>query len=411
MRKKKRRRRRVRRKNRKKKIIFFVLLSILLLLIILLLLYFSVRFKNTSDVVLNVGDEYRDNIKVKYFFRDVTDDVLKKGEVDTDKLGKYYLTYSYKTLIGFKRSKKIRVSVVDNVKPVIELVGDDKIEVFLDDEYKEPGYKVSDNYDKELEVIVDGEVDTGKIGSYYLVYKVEDSSSNKTEVVRKVVVERKSPLSMSLSEFNLDNYFDGTILKETEKMDDEYINNMVLAGDSVPWQFGLNNVFMPSRVWAKPCEGPSNFDSQKVYVNNQQTNYTLPYLIKENKPKYLTLHMGICDTNQDNVDSFINSYSKAIDYIRENSPETKLIVMSLMPQTEEYLSWISLRNNVKINKYNYYLAELCYNKGVKFLNAATVVKDDRGKGNPSLFFDDGYHPNVAGMKKILNYINNHGYVE
>ena len=85
--------------------------------------------------------------------------------------------------------------------------------------------------------------------------------------------------------------------------------------------------------------------------------------------------------------------------------------MSLMPQTNEYLSWIPLRNNEKLNKYNYYLAELCYNKGVKFLNASTAVKDNRGMGDPNLFFDDGYHPNVKGMKEILKYINNHGYIE
>ena len=262
-----------------------------------------------------------------------------------------------------------------------------------------------------MEVIIEGKVDTSKTGSYYLIYKTEDNSHNKTEVVRKVTVSRVSPLTMDIKDFNLDNYFEGTILKETKEMPNEYLENMVLAGDSVPWQFGLNYVFSSSRVWAKPCEGPFNFESQKVYVNNVQTDYTLSQLIVNNKPKYLTLHMGVCDTNNDDVETFIKAYSKVIDFIRENSPETNLIVMSLMPQTAEYLSWIPLRNNTILNKYNYYLAELCYNKKVKFLNAATVVKNKDGKGNPDLFFDDGYHPNVAGMKKILNYINNHGYQE
>lgn len=410
MRKKWRRRRR-KKKNNRLKLILLVIGILILILIMFLIYYLSGVFKGNDSVTLDVFDEYKSEIKVKSFFRDVTDKVKIEGNVDTNKIGKYELTYKYKTLFGYSKSMKVNVLVRDKEKPVIELVGGDRIEVFLDDKFKEPGYNVSDNYDKELEVKITGEVDTSKTGSYYLVYKTSDSSNNQTEVVRKIVVERKSPLSMGLTEFNLDSYFEGTILKETNKMDNDYINNMVLAGDSVPWQFGLNYVFTPSRVWAKPCEGPNNFYSQKVYVNNKQTNYTLADLIKENKPKYLTIHMGICETNQDNIDSFIKSYGKAIDYIRENSPDTKLIVMSLMPQTNEYLSWIPLRNNAKINKYNYYLAELCYNKGVKFLNASTVVKDNRGMGNPNLFFDDGYHPNITGMKKILNYINNHGYME
>lgn len=408
---KKRRRRRRKKKNNRLKLILLVIGILILILIMFLIYYLSGVFKGNDSVTLDVFDEYKSEIMVKSFFRDVTDKVKIKGSVNKDKLGEYRLTYKYKTIFGYSKSKKVLVSVVDREKPVIDLVGGDKIEVFLNDEYKEPGYNVSDNYDKELEVEITGKVDTSKTGNYYLVYKTSDSSNNDVEVVRKIVVERKSPLSMGLSEFNLDNYFEGTILKETKKMDDDYINNMVLAGDSVPWQFGLNNVFTPSRVWAKPCEGPFNFDSQKVVVNNRQTNYTLADLVKEKKPKYLTMHMGVCDTNNDNIDNFINAYGKVIDYIKENSPDTKLIVMSLMPQTSEYLSWIPLRNNVKINKYNYYLAELCYNKGVKFLNASTVVKDKRGMGNPGLFFDDGYHPNITGMKKILNYMNNHGYIE
>ena len=398
-------------KNSKKKRLCLIIITIVLIMILSLIYYFSAVFEISKNIVINVGEEYKDNIKVTSFFKDVTDKVKREGNVNTTKIGEYQLTYKYTTLLGFTKNKEVNIKVLDNEKPTINLLGNNKIEVFLNDEYKEPGYEVKDNYDKDVKVTIEEEIDTTKVGSYYIVYKAEDSSHNKTEVVRKVIVERQSPLTMNLQDFNLDNYFEGTILKETEIMDKSYLENMIIAGDSVPWQFGLNYVFPSDRVWAKPCEGPFNFDSQKVYINNRQSDYTLATLIKEKQPKYLTLHMGVCDTNHDDINNFITSYGKVIDYIREASPDTKLIIMSLMPQTAEYLSWIPLRNNTKLNKYNYYLAELCYNKGVKFLNAATVVKDSTGAGNQNLFFDDGYHPNVVGMKKILDYINNHGYIE
>ena len=402
---------RVKKKQAKKKKIKYIVLSSISILLLVSLYYISAIFEVEKTITINVYDKYTDNIKVTSFFKNVTDKVTKKGDVNTEKIGTYKVEYSYKTLLGYTKKTTVTVEIIDTEKPIIELIGNDKVEVFLNDEYKELGYNVTDNYDKNLKVIIEGEVDTTKTGSYYLVYKTEDSSNNKTEVVRKVIVERASPLTLDLKSFNLDNYFEGTILKETKPMEDEYLESMVLAGDSVPWQFGLNGVFPSSRVWAKPCEGPFNFESQKVYINNQQSNYTLAELIKDKKPKYLTLHMGVCDTNHDDVEKFINAYEKVIDYIQETSPDTKLMIMSLMPQTEEYLSWISLRNNTKLNKYNYYIAELCNTKGVKFLNAATAVKNEKGQGNPNLFFSDGYHPNVAGMKKILNYINTHGYIE
>ena len=400
-----------RKRNNKKILYIFIPITIIVISILLTLYYISAIFNIDKHITIDVNEEYKETIKVTSFFKDVTAKVKKEGKVNTEKLGTYQVTYKYKTPIGINKKKKVTVEVIDKISPNIELTGGDKIEVFLNEEYKEPGYIVTDNYDQNLEVTTEGSVDTTKTGNYYLVYKTKDSSHNKKEVVRKVTVSRVSPLTMNLKDFNLDDYFEGTILKETETMPKDYLENMVIAGDSVPWQFGLNNVFPSSRVWAKPCEGPFNFDNQKVYVNNVQTNYTLQELITTNRPKYLTLHMGVCDTNNDDVETFIKAYDKVIDYIHENSPETKLIVMSLMPQTGEYLSWIPLRNNTILNKYNYYLAELCYNKGVKFLNASTVVKNSEGRGNPNLFFDDGYHPNITGMKKILDYINNHGYKE
>ena len=400
--------RRYRKRKKKLKTFSFMILTVVLIIFIY---FISVVFVGDDEVFLDVGSKYNSKIKVYSFFKNVSNSVKINGVIDNKKLGNYILNYSYRSFFGLKKSKKVKVTVVDREAPVITLTGANSVEVFLDDKYTDLGYKALDNYDGEVEVIVTGEVDTSKIGNYYLVYKAEDASHNKSEVVRKVSVFRKSPLSLSVKDFNLDDYFEGTIMKKTDKMDAEYLNNMVLGGDSVFWQFGLNNVFPSSRVWAKPCEGPYNFNSQKVYVNNAQSDYTLAYLITKNKPKYLTLHMGVCDTNGDNVDSFIKAYDKVIDYIRENSPDTKLIVMSLMPQTEEYLSWIPLRNNTKLNKYNYYLAELCEKKNVKFLNAATVVKNKNGVGDANLFFDDGYHPNVIGMKKILEYMNNHGYLE
>ena len=79
--------------------------------------------------------------------------------------------------------------------------------------------------------------------------------------MRKFKLFRKEPIKVNDLYSYLDDNIDGFIRNH---LTEEHINNIVLAGDSVPWQFGLNYVFTPSRVWAKPCEGPNNFYSQKV---------------------------------------------------------------------------------------------------------------------------------------------------
>ena len=254
-----------------------------------------------------------------------------------------------------------------------------------------------------------GDVDTSKAGSYYLKYQATDTNNNKAEVVRKVVVSKVSPLALDVKDFDLNLYFKDTILQESDTRIDNYMEDMVFAGDSVVWKFGLKGKFDPKRTWGKPCEGPLNFKTQKMVVNNVQTKYTLAELIEQNKPKYLLLHMGICDCNGDDPITFQNAYEKVIDYIREVSPDTKLIIMSLVPQTQERLAGISKRNNTIINKYNYYLVELCKKKNVPFLNAAEAVKDKNGQAKAEWYLDDGYHPNGIGMKAILKYIETHQY--
>ena len=392
-----------------KRLTIIVIIFLLLIILGLLTLHLAIQFKGKSEIEVNVFDEFKSEMKVYSFSKDVTDKVKINNLPNTDKIGDYTVTYSY-TFLEFEKMKKVVVHVIDKEAPVISLKGEEKVEVFLGDKYIENGYEAKDNYDNDIKVEVEEDIDTSKIGNYYIIYRAVDSSGNKAEVVRKVVVSRVSPLSLSLKEFDLNKYFEDTILKETTK-DSNYSKNIVLAGDSVIWKFGTFNVFPSEKVWAKPCEGPFHFNTQKVVYKNSQSDYTLADLVKEKKPSYLYLHIGVCDCNNDDPEAFAKAYEKVIDYITEVSPNTKLVIMSLVPQTKEYMSWIPKRNNLIINKYNYYLANVCEKKKIPFLNVAEVLKNSEGLGNKSLYFDDGYHPNVNGMKKIIEYINTHRYIE
>ncbi len=393
-----------------KKIVKFIILIIILAALGAFIYISSFYFKGKEEITLNVGDSFKNEAKIYSFFKDVTNKVTIENNINNKELGDYTITYTYKILF-LNRKKVVTAHVIDNEGPVISLNDGDKIETYLNEEYVDPGYSATDNYDKDIEVKVVGDVDTSKAGSYYLKYQATDSSGNNTEVVRKVIVSKVSPLALDVKEFNLNDYFKDTILQESDVRIDGYMDDIIFAGDSVVWKFGLKEKFDPKRVWGKPCEGPFNFKTQKMVVNNTQTKYTFAELVEQNKPKYLLIHMGICDCNGDDPITFQNEYEKVIDYIREVSPDTKIIIMSLMPQTAEHLSEIPKRNNTIINKYNYYLVELCKKKNVPFLNAAEAVKDKNGQGREGWFLDDGYHPNGIGMKAILKYIETHQYVE
>lgn len=117
---------------------------------------------------------------------DLTSKVVKK--YDTDKI---YLEVEDSS--SNKAVKSIDVLYNDIDSPNINLVGEDK-SIYIGSKYEEPGYNAMDNCDGDItdKVIVEGNVDTNKVGIYEVKYSVTDSSGNKTEKIRKVTVYDKN---------------------------------------------------------------------------------------------------------------------------------------------------------------------------------------------------------------------------
>lgn len=112
------------------------------------------------------------------------------SKLDLTKIGtyevEYYIIYHEKKYSEFQT-----IIVVDTEKPVITLKGKD-ITMLVGETYKEPGYTVTDNYDKDLQdkVIIDSNINNKTAGSYKVTYKVSDSSGNTTEVTRNITIKK-----------------------------------------------------------------------------------------------------------------------------------------------------------------------------------------------------------------------------
>lgn len=112
------------------------------------------------------------------------------SKLDLTKIGtyevEYYIIYHEKKYSEFQT-----IIVVDTEKPVITLKGKD-ITMLVGETYKEPGYIVTDNYDKDLQdkVIIDSNINNKTAGSYKVTYKVSDSSGNSTEVTRNITIKK-----------------------------------------------------------------------------------------------------------------------------------------------------------------------------------------------------------------------------
>lgn len=116
--------------------------------------------------------------------------VDKKKVINTDKVGIQKIVLTVEDF--FKKTKKYsyEVEVKDTIAPEIEAEEkittpyDTKIDVLKD-------VKATDNYDKEVEVTVEGEYDLKKAGEYKLQYVAKDSSGNETKKEVVLVVKEK----------------------------------------------------------------------------------------------------------------------------------------------------------------------------------------------------------------------------
>ena len=98
-----------------------------------------------------------------------------------------------------------------------------------------------------------------------------------------------------------------------------------------------------------------------------------------------------------------------IEQIKEKSPNTKIILISIYP--------IKKGDNINkfqqdiINKYNFLILEMAYKHGLKYLDVQEVLKGDDGYGKEEYFVDDKFHLTLLGHSTVKEYIKTHALEE
>ena len=168
-----------------KTFLFFMFINVLAICVVLFnyFMFAHVDLVGKSEVVLNYKEEYIEKgFTATRVGKDISDEVVIKGKVNTNKLGKYKITYEVPGLFG--KSVVRTVHVKDLEKPVLDVDGSKKIYLCPGTKYKKENIKANDNYDGDLskKVLIES---TDEV----VTYSVEDSSGNKVVVERDIVYE------------------------------------------------------------------------------------------------------------------------------------------------------------------------------------------------------------------------------
>ncbi len=141
-----------------------------------------ITLNGDSFITLNLYDEYKEEgASSKIHGKDISKYIKIEGNVDTNKVGIYKITYRIK--YNKKESSVIRnIQVVDSIKPIIELKGNKQVYLCIEEEYKEDGFSATDNIDGDISSKVKVKIEDNQV-----LYEVEDSFGNKAYEVRKLI--------------------------------------------------------------------------------------------------------------------------------------------------------------------------------------------------------------------------------
>lgn len=401
--------------KKKKKKIKLKKKNIILLILFLLLIsggLFYV-FYNPLDVTLkikqlDVGEPFKNQFMATANNKDVTKDTRFTSNIQPKKEGLYSVTFTYKR---YKRVMKIEVK--DTGKPNITLIEGEVIKLPINEKYVEPGYEAIDNLDGNItdKVKVEGIVDETKVGRYTLKYTVEDSRGNKTVKNRFIEVFDKTPDQMTLREFSLEGFFKNTILKETKDGKEKYSNQFTFIGDSTALYYVMNKTISGKQLWHREKILLNNVFNTNIMINHQDSGKKLLDAYNESKPSHVLLMFGTDSAGSMEINNFISNYQRLITEMKRINPNGVIIVQSILPVSSYYDENSRNLNNNKINKLNYYLAKMCEELNISFLNTAEALKNSQGQLRDEFYRDSatesGIYLNEEANEVAMKYFRTH----
>lgn len=182
-----------------------------------------------------------------------------------------------------------------------------------------------------------------------------------------------------------------------------------MVGDSNTMNMYLSGYLSGLRAWAIPCLHADSMHYLDINLYGLGVKTRLLYAVEEYKPDIMILNFGTFSTTWISEEVFFERANSMIEKIKEKSPNTKIILISIYPIMKG-----TINNNFKqdiINKYNFLILELAYKHNIKYLDVQEVLKGTDGYGKDEFFVSDKFHLTNLGHSTVKEYIKTHAIEE
>lgn len=213
------------------------------------------------------------------------------------------------------------------------------------------------------------------------------------------------------------------ILTSTEDRGADYLDSFIFFGESTTYHLKNRSVLKggsdTKQVWA-PDSGTCILDSTITTLRIRYPDTGEALTVREaaarKQPEYLVLTFGLNGAVGHvtrGAEAYKSSYRALINSVLEASPNTKIILQSCFPVALNMdMSAYSITLD-DLNKYidclNGWTLELAEEMNLRYLNTASILKDEDGRLRSEYQVGDGHHLTRQAYVEILNYIRTHGY--
>lgn len=226
--------------------------------------------------------------------------------------------------------------------------------------------------------------------TYGLQIYAEDSSIEYGSTDENSSSENADSLEDDSQEDEDTSTLDELSLKYYQDYSLEYMNKIVIVGDSIASGFKTYDRMPEEQVLAVGSLGARNIHSFQFNVDNQDMDILDALSIKQ--PQYIFMSMGMNDINLSTSEEYVENYTTNINDIFEICPNSTIIVMGITP----VIYYSDFSDNDKIDTYNESLKQMAISmkndgKNVYYINVSKYLKDDQNSLKDEFSSGDGIH--------------------
>lgn len=170
--------------------------------------------------------------------------------------------------------------------------------------------------------------------------------------------------------------------------DKSFFSGDVFLGDSITEGLEIYPIMDKATVLGEI--GMSTYTA----VSHQQTikgkKVMVADAVKALNPKRIYIMLGSNDIEWMSSAQYIKYYGQLIDTLKKGSPNAEIVIQSILPVATAYTKKHPACTIDHITEFNTALQQMCKDRGLRYFDVASVMKDPDGK-LPDKASDDGLH--------------------